>query len=71
MGRLGEGERPYAGVLNSEFGPVVVPKERDYAAAKDGEGRKQACRSRFRVSGRMLRLLQVPRLKLQGMTIVD
>jgi hypothetical protein len=36
------------------------PIGRDYAAAKDGEGRKQACRSRFRVSGRMLRLLQAP-----------
>ena len=26
--------------LNAEGGPAVVPKERDYAAAKDAEGGK-------------------------------
>ncbi len=33
-------------VLNSEIGPVVVPKERDYAAAKDAEGGNKRMRKR-------------------------
>jgi len=41
MMKKNRGQRFEFGSRNAEVGPVVVPKERDYAAAKDAEVGKQ------------------------------